>query len=36
MSAIAIGLLGSEPVGGRRVELVERKGLGHRTRFATR
>jgi S-adenosylmethionine synthetase len=29
MNPIAIGLLGGEPVGGRRVELVERKGLGH-------
>jgi S-adenosylmethionine synthetase len=29
MSAITIGLLGSEPVARRRVELVERKGLGH-------
>jgi S-adenosylmethionine synthetase len=29
MSRVAIGLLGSEPLGAHRVELVERKGLGH-------
>ena len=29
MHPVTIGLLGTEPVGGRRVELVERKGLGH-------
>ena len=29
MSALAIGVLAGEPLGRRRVELVERKGLGH-------
>jgi S-adenosylmethionine synthetase len=29
MDRVAIGLLGGEPVASRRVELVERKGLGH-------
>ncbi len=29
MNPVAIGLLGGEPVRSRRVELVERKGLGH-------